>query len=139
MYTEPAGGQSQSPATTRAAAAPTISRPQNNSAPLTATDTSGVPPAAIQLLRQNPNLSADFDAKYGAGASARLLGEAASTSGSQGDPLAQARDAIARGADPAAVGRRLQQNGIDPAALSKPQTVRQSGHTYTLQPDGSYQ
>ena len=55
-----------------------------------------------------------------------------------GDPLSQARDAIARGADPAAVRQRLQQNGIDPAALSKPQQVIQNGHTYTLQPDGSY-
>ncbi|SFI39994.1 hypothetical protein [Bradyrhizobium sp. Gha] len=95
------------------------------------------------------------------------------------DPLAQARDAIARGADSAAVRRRLQQNGIDPSGLdvgqappppkigemrdgysfqggdpadpnnwwkppqggarNKPQQVIQNGHTYTLQPDGSYQ
>ena len=34
-----------------------------------------------------------------------------------GDPLAAARDAIARGADPAAVKQRLLQNGIDPSGL----------------------
>lgn len=34
-----------------------------------------------------------------------------------GDPLAAARDAIARGADPAAVKQRLIQNGIDPSGL----------------------
>lgn len=34
-----------------------------------------------------------------------------------GDPLASARDAIARGADPAAVKQRLIQNGIDPSGL----------------------
>lgn len=33
------------------------------------------------------------------------------------DPLAQARDAIARGADPNAVRQRLQQGGIDPSGL----------------------
>ncbi|WLA68575.1 hypothetical protein [Bradyrhizobium diazoefficiens] len=71
-----------------------------------------------------------------------------------GDPVAQARDAIARGADPTAVRRRLQQNGVDPAGLDaaptrsapaagdaqprRPAQVIQNGQTYSLQPDGSY-
>lgn len=35
---------------------------------------SGPPPAAIQLLRSNPGASAQFDEKYGPGASAQYLG-----------------------------------------------------------------
>ena len=37
--------------------------------------------------------------------------------GGGGDPLAQARDAIAKGADRNAVIERLKSNGIDPAGL----------------------
>jgi hypothetical protein len=40
-----------------------------------------------------------------------------SPAGTQSDPLAAARDAIARGADRNAVMQRLQQNGINPAGL----------------------
>jgi hypothetical protein len=41
----------------------------------------GIPQQAADYLRKNPNLKAEFDAKYGAGASDRVLGGAASNGG----------------------------------------------------------
>lgn len=44
------------------------------------------PPEAVQFLRQNPSAAADFDAKYGPGAAARVMQGGASPTGSQTFP-----------------------------------------------------
>lgn len=36
---------------------------------------SSIPLGAIKKLRENPTMAADFDAKYGAGAAARVMGQ----------------------------------------------------------------
>lgn len=66
-----------------------------------------------QTHRAIAMFTAPVEAPQAPGASA----QAAPQTGPAGDPLGQARDAIARGAPRAAVIQRLQQNGIDPAGL----------------------
>ncbi|MCJ2068484.1 hypothetical protein MKK75_06630 [Methylobacterium sp. J-030] len=65
--------QAQEEAVKRTAAPPPQSPPAAP-APAGASGAVSVPPAAIAHLRQNPALSAAFDAKYGAGSAAAALG-----------------------------------------------------------------
>jgi hypothetical protein len=51
-----------------------VNRPRP-AAPSQATPSVTIPQQAIDYLRQNPSLKADFDKKYGAGQADRVLGE----------------------------------------------------------------
>jgi hypothetical protein len=47
-------------------------RPDKKSQTTTKTSTA-IPSGAVEMLRKDPKLAKDFDAKYGAGASAKIL------------------------------------------------------------------
>lgn len=66
----PGAGQNfGAPGGTPTAGAPMASGGQGGTA-----QSAAIPPAAANLLRSNPSLSADFDRKYGAGSASRVLG-----------------------------------------------------------------
>ncbi|MBN8991626.1 MAG: hypothetical protein J0H42_25590 [Rhizobiales bacterium] len=112
MYTEPQQPAVQSQAAA-APAAPNGAPPAAASAQPTQTATNPQTGQKMGLINGQWVPMSSADTAVGKAPAPPLNGTK-----SAGDPLSQARDAIARGADPAAVRQRLQQNGIDPARLN---------------------
>lgn len=72
---------------------------------------------ALVQMHQIEGLIKKWTAPAAPTAGAQPAAAAPQAAAPQGDPLSQARAAIAAGANPAAVKQRLQQNGINPAGL----------------------